>query len=77
MDPIDEYLNDVMTIPTNLAGLPAISVPFDVDKQNLPVGIQLIGSYMGETKLLQAAKVLQSNSNFFQKRMLDKVILNK
>eukprot|EP01091_Cochliopodium_minus_P015487 TRINITY_DN5534_c0_g1_i1.p1 TRINITY_DN5534_c0_g1~~TRINITY_DN5534_c0_g1_i1.p1 ORF type:complete len:544 (+),score=140.85 TRINITY_DN5534_c0_g1_i1:31-1632(+) len=77
MDPIDEYLNDVMTIPSNLAGLPAISVPFDLDQHKLPFGIQIIGSYMGETKLLQSAKVLQMNSNFYQKRFLDKVISTK
>ena len=77
MDPIEEYLNDVMTIPSSLAGIPAVSVPFELDSKGLPVGIQLIGPYMQESKLLKAAKLLQESSPFHVKKSLNKIILHK
>lgn len=54
-DPIKMYLGDIYTISVNLAGLPAISLPCGVDKQGLPIGLQLIGDCFTEKKLLQAA----------------------
>ena len=54
-DPIKMYLGDIYTISVNLAGLPAISLPCGVDKQGLPIGLQLIGDCFMEKKLLQAA----------------------
>ncbi len=45
-DPLSMYLNDLMTIPVNLAGLPALSVPCGFDHQGLPVGLQLIGKVL-------------------------------
>ena len=42
-DPVSMYLNDIFTVPVNLAGLPALSMPAGVDKQGLPLGLQLIG----------------------------------
>ena len=54
-DPIKMYLGDIYTISVNLAGLPAISLPCGVDKQGLPIGLQLIGDCFTEQKLLQAA----------------------
>ena len=46
------YLGDIYTIAVNLAGLPAINAPVGFDKDNLPVGLQLIGNYWSESQLL-------------------------
>jgi aspartyl-tRNA(Asn)/glutamyl-tRNA(Gln) amidotransferase subunit A len=65
-DPISMYLNDIFTVPTNLAGIPAISVPAGHDKNDLPLGLQLIGKPLGEQTLLNLALSLESKSNFKQ-----------
>jgi aspartyl-tRNA(Asn)/glutamyl-tRNA(Gln) amidotransferase subunit A len=54
-DPLSMYLNDLMTIPVNLAGLPGISIPCGFDEQGLPIGLQLIGKVLREDQLLQIA----------------------
>ncbi len=54
-DPVAMYLNDIYTISVNLAGLPGISIPVGLDKNNLPVGLQLIGQYFDEAGLLNVA----------------------
>jgi len=54
-DPIKMYLGDIYTISVNLAGLPGISVPCGVDKNGLPIGLQLIGDCFNEKKIIQAA----------------------
>tara|TARA_Y100001968_G_scaffold314784_1_gene340584 strand:+ start:778 stop:2238 length:1461 start_codon:yes stop_codon:yes gene_type:complete len=54
-DPIAMYLSDLLTIPANLAGLPAISLPCGFDQKNLPIGLQLIGNVLDESRLLQVA----------------------
>lgn len=62
-DPLSMYLEDIYTVPINLAGLPAISVPFGtVEKEgkNLPVGIQLIAPWFEEQRLFETGKVLES-----------------
>ena len=58
-DPMAMYLNDVFTIPTNLAGHPAVSVPFGTGEAGLPVGVQLLGPGRAEAQLLAAARVLE------------------
>ncbi len=58
-DPMTMYLNDVFTIPTNLVGHPAVSVPFGVGEAGLPVGVQLLGPGLSEASLLAAARVLE------------------
>ncbi|MDH2903034.1 MAG: Asp-tRNA(Asn)/Glu-tRNA(Gln) amidotransferase subunit GatA [Actinomycetota bacterium] len=58
-DPMTMYLNDVFTIPTNLAGDPALSVPFGTGEDNLPVGVQLLGPGRSEAQLFAAARVLE------------------
>jgi aspartyl-tRNA(Asn)/glutamyl-tRNA(Gln) amidotransferase subunit A len=65
-DPISMYLNDIFTVPINLAGIPAISVPVGHDKNNLPLGLQLIGKALGEQTLLNLALSMESKSNFKQ-----------
>lgn len=54
-DPIKMYLGDIYTISVNLAGLPGISLPCGVDKNGLPIGLQLIGNHMSEKKLIALA----------------------
>lgn len=53
-DPIQMYLGDIYTVSVNLVGLPALSVPCGMDKKGLPIGLQLIGNYFEEGKLLNA-----------------------
>ena len=65
-DPISMYLNDIFTVPTNLAGIPAMSVPAGHDKENLPLGLQLIGKPLGEQTLLNIAYAIESRSNLKQ-----------
>ena len=54
-DPLTMYLADLLTIPANMAGLPAINVPCGFDDQGLPIGLQLIGGVLEEAKLLRLA----------------------
>jgi aspartyl-tRNA(Asn)/glutamyl-tRNA(Gln) amidotransferase subunit A len=58
-DPLAMYLNDIFTIPANLAGTPAISVPCGLDSAGLPVGLQLTAPVLGEQTLLRAARALE------------------
>ena len=58
-DPMQMYLNDVFTIPTNLAGDAAVSVPFGSGEQGLPIGVQLLGPGRSEARLFAAARVLE------------------
>ncbi|ABX08629.1 Asp-tRNA(Asn)/Glu-tRNA(Gln) amidotransferase subunit GatA [Prochlorococcus marinus] len=62
-DPLAMYLSDLLTIPVNLAGLPAISVPCGFDKEGLPIGLQLIGDVLGEQRLLQVAHHYEQAAN--------------
>ena len=64
LDPIAMYMNDIFTVPTSLAGLPAISLPSGLSKNNLPLGIQLIGNYFQEKNLLQMASLLEKEFSF-------------
>jgi aspartyl-tRNA(Asn)/glutamyl-tRNA(Gln) amidotransferase subunit A len=63
-DPIAMYLNDVFTVPANLAGLPAISVPAGLSADGLPLGLQLIGRAFDEATLLRLADVLERAAQF-------------
>ena len=66
-DPLEMYLNDVFTVTVNLAGLPGISVPTGLDKQGLPLGLQLIGRPWEEADLLNSAYALEQASGFVHK----------
>ncbi len=58
-DPIKMYINDIMTVPTSLAGLPAISVPAGTNKAGLPIGVQLMGPRQSEAMLLSLARSME------------------
>ncbi len=66
-DPIKMYLNDVFTVTVNLAGLPGVSVPAGLDKQGLPLGLQLIGQPWKEGDMLNTAYVIEQASKFAAK----------
>jgi aspartyl-tRNA(Asn)/glutamyl-tRNA(Gln) amidotransferase subunit A len=59
-DPLAMYLNDVFTIPSNLAGHPAMSVPFGSGDDGLPVGVQLLAPALGEAVMFRAAAALEA-----------------
>jgi aspartyl-tRNA(Asn)/glutamyl-tRNA(Gln) amidotransferase subunit A len=63
-DPIAMYLNDVFTVPANLAGLPAISVPAGLSSEGLPLGLQIIGRAFDEETVLGVAQILESAAQF-------------
>ena len=63
-DPVQAYLSDIYTIAVNLAGLPALSLPAGLGADGLPIGVQLIGNYFSEAKILGAAHQMQLNSDW-------------
>lgn len=65
-DPLTMYLSDILTIPVNLAGLPAISVPCAFDASGLPIGMQIIGKPLDEMRILQAAYVVEQEMRLKQ-----------
>lgn len=66
-DPVAMYLNDVFTIPVNMAGLPGISIPCGFDSKNLPVGLQLIGKAWDEETLFRTAHSYESCTEWHKK----------
>ncbi|MFW6358206.1 MAG: Asp-tRNA(Asn)/Glu-tRNA(Gln) amidotransferase subunit GatA [Chroococcales cyanobacterium] len=67
-DPLSMYKMDLMTIPVNLAGLPAISLPCGFDQQGLPIGMQLIGKVLREDQLLQVAYAYEQATQWHLKQ---------
>lgn len=65
--PSEMYLGDCFTVPVNLAGLPAVSCPCGFDRENMPIGMQLIGNFFCEEEIISAAKVFQSVTDFHKK----------
>ncbi|MDX5984498.1 Asp-tRNA(Asn)/Glu-tRNA(Gln) amidotransferase subunit GatA [Sphingomonas echinoides] len=63
-DPIAMYLNDVFTVPSSLAGLPAMSVPGGLDGQGLPLGLQIIGKALDEQSVLNAGLAIEQRAGF-------------
>ena len=63
-DPIQMYLGDIYTISVNLAGLPGISLPCGLDRQGLPVGLQLIGDCFQEKKIIRAAYAFEQTRDY-------------
>jgi len=63
-DPVAMYLNDVFTVPANLAGLPAISIPAGLSGDGLPFGLQIMGRAFDEETVLRVAGVLEEAAQF-------------
>ena len=63
-DPVSMYLNDIFTVPVNLSGLPAISIPAGKDKNNYPLGLQLIGKAFEEQNLLDISYSMEKELSF-------------
>lgn len=58
-DPLSMYMEDLLTLPASLAGIPGLSVPCGRDSNGLPVGLQLCGPFLGEEKILQVGWAFQ------------------
>ena len=69
-DPLANYLADIFTLPASLAGLPGMSVPAGFGADGMPVGLQLIGNYLQEAKLLNVAHRLQQATDWHTRRAL-------
>lgn len=65
-DPMQMYLGDVYTVPVNIAGLPAVSLPCGKDEDGLPIGMQLIGPALSEKRLLRAAHTFETERSVGQ-----------
>ena len=63
-DPLADYLADIFTLPASLAGLPGMSIPAGFGEDGMPIGLQLIGNYFQESRLLNAAHRLQQVTDF-------------
>ena len=66
-DPVSMYLNDIFTVPVNLAGLPAISIPAGVDGKGYPLGLQIIGKAFDEQNILNIAYAIEEKIQFKNK----------
>lgn len=64
-DPIAMYMSDLLTVPMNLAGVPALSLPAGFSKEGLPIGIQLVGNYYDEPTLYQAAQAFETATQYY------------
>jgi aspartyl-tRNA(Asn)/glutamyl-tRNA(Gln) amidotransferase subunit A len=63
-DPVTNYLNDVFTVPANLAGLPGISVPAGLNADGLPLGLQVLGRPFDEATLYSVGRVIEDAAGF-------------
>jgi aspartyl-tRNA(Asn)/glutamyl-tRNA(Gln) amidotransferase subunit A len=63
-DPLEMYLMDICTITSNLAGVPAMSLPCGFDNQGMPIGLQIIAPILGEEKMIQAAYSFEQANDF-------------
>jgi len=67
-DPLSMYLSDLLTVPVNLAGLPAISIPCGFDTKGLPIGMQLIGNVLEEDRILNTANIFEIDAQVIKNR---------
>jgi aspartyl-tRNA(Asn)/glutamyl-tRNA(Gln) amidotransferase subunit A len=63
-DPVQMYLDDLYTIPINLAGLPGLSIPCGFGGKGRPVGLQIVGNYFDEARMLRAAHAFQQATDW-------------
>ncbi|MGD8789377.1 MAG: Asp-tRNA(Asn)/Glu-tRNA(Gln) amidotransferase subunit GatA [Burkholderiales bacterium] len=63
-DPVQMYLSDIFTIAANLAGLPGMSIPCGLDANELPIGLQIIGNYFSEARMLNVAHAYQKQTDW-------------
>jgi len=66
-DPVQMYLNDIFTVAANLTGAPAISIPCGFDRNGLPIGLQVQGSYFTEARILEVAHRFQQATDWHQR----------
>lgn len=67
-NPLEMYLEDIFTVPVNIAGLPAISIPGGFDSEGMPIGLQFITKSFNEEKLIQIAYTYEQNTEFNKKK---------
>jgi len=67
-NPLQMYLSDICTIPINLAGVPAISLPCGLDQEGLPIGMQVIGKHFDEATILRVAHAYEQQTEWHKKR---------
>ncbi len=72
-DPIETYMMDICTVPANIAGLPAISIPCGLDKNKMPIGMQIIGNSFEDYKVLNAANQFEKAKNTSETFLLKEV----
>ena len=70
-DPVTMYLNDVLTVTANIAGVPGMSVPICLDRDQKPLGLQLMAPHFMEEKLIQIGSVLEAGANFPSLKEID------
>jgi aspartyl-tRNA(Asn)/glutamyl-tRNA(Gln) amidotransferase subunit A len=63
-DPLAMYLEDIFTLPANLAGIPALAFPVGFDQAGLPIGMQLMGSHFNENLLLECVHAFQQHTDW-------------
>jgi len=63
-NPLEMYMSDICTVPVNIAGLPAISIPCGFDSNGLPIGLQIIGKAFDEQTILRVAYTYEQNSGY-------------
>ncbi len=66
-NPLEMYLADICTVPINIAGLPGMNIPYTINSEGMPIGVQLIGNYFEEEKIFRAAYTLEQNVKFREK----------
>jgi aspartyl-tRNA(Asn)/glutamyl-tRNA(Gln) amidotransferase subunit A len=67
-DPLSMYLSDIATIPANLAGLPGISIPAGLGRDNLPIGLQILGNALSDEVVLKVAHAFQQSTEFHNRK---------
>jgi aspartyl-tRNA(Asn)/glutamyl-tRNA(Gln) amidotransferase subunit A len=76
-DPLSMYLEDIFTVPINLGGLPAISLPISIAQNRLPMAIQVIGSPFGDANVFRVAKEIETRAGKFGLVSLDTIRNNR